>query len=414
MLLNNMRKILTKNYTYIDLFAGIGGFRLAMEDYSGHHAVCLYASEINEDARKTYELNFHQKPLGDVRQIDPVKLGYDAPEVVCGGFPCQTFSKGGFQAGFKDSRGTLFREIIRIVESYPEEKRPKILILENVQNLISHDNGDTWKTIHHEISEAGYNVVSKPIVLAPKDVGIPQLRNRAIILAVRKDIYSEDIDLSFNRAKQNTLSIESIIDKNISDADRNKYQISKEQDNLLKCWDEFIHIIPKDDRVIGYPIWSDEFGKKYDLSCFPKWKQSIVKKNRKLYLMHKNEIDAWMKKWRVRESFTPTNRKFEWQAGKNIDSVFDGIIQFRTSGIRVKRPTESPTLVAMDHRPIYGPEKRFFTPKEALKLQSFPTDYKFDEKEKEIYKQLGNAVNAKVIEVAFEAFVNYLEKQKGE
>lgn len=409
-----MNKILNKNFTYIDLFAGIGGFRLAMEEYSNHNAICLYASEIDDAAQKTYELNFNQKPLGDIRTIDPVKLGYDSPDVVCGGFPCQTFSKGGFQAGFKDSRGTLFREIIRIIESYPQDKRPKILILENVQNLISHDGGDTWRTIHHEISEAGYNVVSRPIVLAPKDVGIPQLRNRAIILAVRKDIYFENIDLSFDRVKQNTLSIKTIIDDNISAADRKKYKISKEQIELLKCWDEFVHIIPKDNRVIGFPIWTDEFGKRYNISHFPAWKRSIINKNRNLYSQYKKEIDAWMQKWKIRETLTPTNRKFEWQAGKDMNSVFDGIIQFRTSGVRVKRPTESPALVAMDHRPIYGPEKRFLTPTEALKLQSFPVDYKFDEKDKEIYKQLGNAVNAKVIKVAFESFINYLEKGKKE
>lgn len=406
-----MSKILSKKYTYIDLFAGIGGFRLAMDEYSDHNAVCLYASEIDEAAQKTYELNFNQKPLGDIRKINPIEMGYDAPDVVCGGFPCQTFSKGGYQAGFKDSRGTLFREIIRIIESYQENNRPKILILENVQNLISHDNGETWKTIHHEISEAGYNVVPKPIVLAPKDVGIPQLRNRAIILAVRKDIYSKPIDLSFDRVKQNTLSIKSIIDDTITPNQKKQYKISKEQFDILNCWDEFIHIIPKDKRIIGFPIWTDEFGRRCNISHFPVWKQYIINKNRDLYKTYKLEIDEWMKKWKIRKSMTATNRKFEWQAGKDINSVFDGIIQFRTSGVRVKRPTESPALVAMDHRPIYGPEKRFFTPSEALKLQSFPADYKFDEKEKEIFKQLGNAVNAKVIKVAFESFINYLEKR---
>ena len=408
-----MSNILPENFTYIDLFAGIGGFRLAMSNYSKNKASCLYASEINGPARETYELNFHQKPLGDIRDIDPIKLGFNAPDVVCGGFPCQTFSKGGSQKGFKDSRGTLFREIIRIIDSYPKEERPKILILENVQNLISHDNGNTWKTIYHEISLSGYNVVSKPIVLAPKDVGIPQLRNRAIILAVRKDIFSGEINLVFERTKQNSLSIETIIDKDLSDYKKAKYRISKEQIQILKCWDEFIHIIPKDKRIIGFPIWSDEFGKTYKLDKYPVWKQSIVNKNRNLYLSYKKEIDQWLNKWNIRKIFTPTNRKFEWQAGKDIEHIFEGIIQFRTSGIRVKRPTESPTLVAMDHRPIYGPEKRYFTPKEVLKLQSFPTNFKFEESEKELFKQLGNAVNAKVIEFTFDRFISYLDDKIG-
>lgn len=409
-----MKKILSEKFTYIDLFAGIGGFRLAMEEYSSNKARCIYASEINEAARQTYELNFKQKPLGDIRKIDPIKLGFESPDVVCGGFPCQTFSKGGFQKGFKDSRGTLFREIIRLIESYPNNERPKILILENVQNLINHDSGNTWRAIHHEITLAGYNVIDKPIVLAPKDVGIPQLRNRAIILAVRNDIYSKKINCSFERAKQNSLSIKSILQNNLCENTKRKYRLDKDRINILKCWDEFIHIIPKEKRVIGFPIWSDEFGKTYSLNKYPSWKQTIIKKNRDLYSCYKQSIDKWLNKWDIRHLFTPTNRKFEWQAGLDIDSVFDGIVQFRTSGIRVKRPTESPTLVAMDHRPIYGPEKRYFTPIEELRLQSFPDTFIFKENEKELYKQLGNAVNAKVILFAFTKFIEYLEREIGE
>ena len=121
--------ILKKNFTFVDLFAGIGGFRIAMQNYS-NNSVCLYASEIDGPAALTYELNFHQKPLGDIRLINPIDQGLKSPDVVCGGFPCQTFSKGGNQAGFKDSRGTLFREIIRLIEVYHFKERPKIIILE--------------------------------------------------------------------------------------------------------------------------------------------------------------------------------------------------------------------------------------------------------------------------------------------
>lgn len=405
--------VLNKDFTYIDLFAGIGGFRLAMTNFS-KKSKCLFASEINEEAAKTYELNYDQKPLGDIRKIDLKKLGYQSPDVVCGGFPCQTFSKGGQQAGFKDSRGTLFREIIRLIETYGPDKRPKVLILENVQNLINHDEGNTWKTIHHEISEAGYNIINEPIVVAPKDVGVPQLRNRAIILAVRKDIYNGEIKLDFKRCKPNSTSIKNIIQTDINDEEREKFKLSNEQIKILDCWDEFISIIPIEDRVIGFPIWSDEFGKDYDLSKLPEWKQSIIKKNRKLYLKYKNQIDKWFKKWKVKENLTSTNRKFEWQAGKDMNSLYEGIIQFRTSGIRVKRPSESPALVAMDHRPIYGPEKRYITSTEALRLQSFPDDYKFDENEKQVFKQLGNAVNVKVIELMFKLFIKFIDEKRAD
>ena len=155
--------VINKNFTYIDLFAGIGGFHCAMDVVSDGKAKCIYASEIDAAARKVYEDNFGIKPLGDIRQIDPSK--YPSPDVVCGGFPCQTFSKAGKQNGFKDPRGTLFREIIRIIEYYKPEDRPKILLLENVRNLIGHDGGETWKTIKHEIELVGYNIVDEPLVI---------------------------------------------------------------------------------------------------------------------------------------------------------------------------------------------------------------------------------------------------------
>lgn len=405
--------ILNDNFTFIDLFAGIGGFRLAMKRYS-ENSRCLFSSEINEHAAEIYKLNFNEKPLGDIRKIDPIELNIPAPEVVCGGFPCQTFSKGGNQAGFKDSRGTLFREIIRIINCYEHQQKPKILILENVANLITHDDGDTWTVIKREITEAGYNVINKPIVAAPKDFGIPQLRNRAIILAVRNDIYNGEIILDLPKAKPNTTSIQTIIDAEINDEEREKYTLRESELKILNCWQDFLEIIPREDRVIGFPIWSDEFGATYDISDkkkFPKWKQEIITKNRNLFLKYQQQMQQWLDRWDIRNKFTSTHRKFEWQAGTHINSIFDGIIQFRTSGIRVKRPTESPTLVAMDHRPIYGPSKRYLTPKEAARLQSFPDNYRFEESEREIFKQLGNAVNVTVIYSIFREFINFLNER---
>ena len=402
--------VINKDFTYIDLFAGIGGFRQAMIKYSDGEANCLYSSEINEQAVNTYKVNYNEVPLGDIKKIDPLKMNLDSPDVVCGGFPCQTFSKGGNQAGFKDSRGTLFREIIRIINCYDFKSKPKILILENVQNLVNHDNGETRKTIRHEITESGYNVIERPLIVAPKDFGIPQLRNRAIILAVRKDIYNGKISFDIPRQRAGNCSITSILESESKET--NKYKLNKNLLKILDCWDEFIHIIPKDKRIIGYPIWSDEFGQTYDYSDFPKWKQEIIRKNRKLFMTYKNEITKRLKKWKIRDTFTNTDRKFEWQAGKDIDSVYEGIIQFRTSGIRVKRPTESPALVAMDHRPIYGPQKRYITPREAARLQSFPDNFVLNKDPKESFKQLGNAVNVNVIYNVFKLFIEYLETKE--
>lgn len=399
--------ILNKNFKYIDLFAGIGGFHCAMDKYSNGKARCIMASEINSDARKTYEQYFKMKALGDITKITKDQILEDF-DVVCGGFPCQTFSKAGMQQGFGDPRGTLFREIIRLSENKDDfTKQPKIMILENVRNLITHDNGVTWNTIRKALEDIGYNVIKTPIVLGPKDFGIPQLRERAIILAVRKDIYDGDITLDIKRKSNNSTSIYDVVEENLSEEEYKRYRITEKEEEALNAWNAFV--IGINLGIIGFPIWSDEFGDYRDISDLPDWKQEFIKKNRKLYSENKKFIDQWLKKYKIR-SLIPTYRKFEWQVGNKIHNVYEGIIQFRPSGIRVKQPTESPTLVAMVHVPIIGKYKRRITINEARRLQSFPDNYDFsNETDFNAYKQLGNAVNVDVIYNVFKIFMEFLE-----
>jgi DNA (cytosine-5)-methyltransferase 1 len=408
--------IIKKNFTYVDLFAGIGGFHCAMDEFSRHRAKCVMACEIDQKAAAVYKANFELEPLGDIREVSKnIKSIKLKPfDVLCAGFPCQTFSKAGKQDGFRDPRGTLFYNIIEIINSYKPQDRPKILIMENVRNLITHDGGATWRTIKREIIKAGYNVAPTPFVVSPVDVGVPQLRDRAIILAVRKDIYDGQINLVVDRRKHGTSSVfdDGFLEKDLPEQERQEYAISDEETRVLDCWDDFIKGVGP--QTIGFPIWSDYFGTRKKFSEFPKWKQEFVAKNQRFYKEHKDFIDVWLKKWDVRKSMTRTNRKFEWQMGAEYASVYDGIIQFRTSGVRVKRPTEAPALVAMVHRPILGRERRFITPKEAARLQSFPDNFKFNERDFDIYKQLGNAVNVKVVATMMGKFVNYLNEREGD
>lgn len=402
--------ILEKDFKFIDLFAGIGGFHCAMEKYSDKNAKCIMASEINEEAKKIYENHFNMKVLGDITKIkkEDIKDNFD---VVCGGFPCQTFSKAGMQKGFGDPRGTLFREIVRLSQNDDISKQPKIMVLENVRNLISHDGGVTWNTIRNELMKINYNVIETPIVVGPKDFGIPQLRDRAIILAVRKDIYDGEIKISFDRRKNNTLNIDEILDNNLSKEELNIYRISKKEEEVLDAWNAFIKGI--NTKIIGFPIWSDEFGNERDISNLPEWKQNFILKNRKLYEENKKFIDKWLIQYNIR-SYIPTYRKFEWQVSNKIDDIYKGIIQFRPSGIRVKQPTECPTLVAMVQVPIIGRYKRRITINEARKLQSFPENYDFSSENRfNAYKQLGNAVNVDVIYNVFKEFIEFLEKKTG-
>lgn len=413
--------VLKKNFTFVDLFAGIGGFRIAMEQFSPE-SICLYASEIDKAAIETYTKNFRHNPnkdieIKDIKEIDPIKQNLRSPDVVCGGFPCQTFSKSGKQAGLKDERGVLFREITRIINSYKTNDKPKILILENVQNLVSHNEQKTWKTIREELSESGYNVIKKPLILSPKDVGVPQTRKRAIILAVIQDICNEEIIIKKeNITKENRNSIKDILIKKLSKDDMEKTKIDEDKIFILNCWNELIKELLLKNEKLGFPIWIEEFGQTYDLSNMPIWKQKIVNKNRNFYLKNKTLIDNWMKKWHIRENkiFTKTLRKFEWQAGSEFNDIFEGLIQFRPSGIRVKRLSEAPTLVAINHRLIYGPEKRYITVREAARLQSFPDTYKFYGTENKTLKQLGNAVNVEVIKTAFKAFIEFIDLKTGD
>lgn len=321
----------------------------------------------------------------------------------CGGFPCQTFSKAGKQRGFSDeTKGTLFFEIVRILRT----SQPKYIILENVRNLSSHDHGNTMKIIKGALNELGYNI--KVEIMSPHQLGVPQLRERVYILGVRKDIYSGEMTFRIPDTKKSDIDIYSanIIQEDAPD----KYHISEHEEKVLTCWDEFYKGIKE--KIIGFPIWMSEFGSNADISGLPKWKADFCRKNRQLYENNKEFIDKWLEKWDYLNDFTPTERKFEWQAGDSIDSVWDAFIQFRPSGIRVKRPDAFPALVAMVQIPIIGKYKRRLTPREAARLQSFPNTFIPNSNDHQAYKQFGNAVNVNCVEYLAKQLFLYGNKKK--
>lgn len=372
-------------FKYIDLFAGIGGFHQAMNNLGGE---CVLASEIDEFAINTYRNNYGIDSAHDVTKISEVEV--PAHDVLCGGFPCQAFSKAGKQMGFEDkTKGTLFFQIVRILKA----KKPRYIILENVRNLLSHDHNNTWNVIEDTLDNIGYNI--KPIIMSPHQLGIPQLRERVYILGIRKDVYNGvllfNIPASKDKSKLNAYKA-GIFDEVVDE----KYSISKHEEQVLNCWNEFYNGINL--KVIGFPVWAQEFKETYDLSEVPAWKAGFCRKNRKLYKDNKAFIDQWLKKWNNLEGFTPTERKFEWQAGESIKSIWEGFIQFRPSGIRVKRPDAFPALVAMVQIPIIGKMKRRLTPREAARLQSFPDTFIPDDNDFQAYKQFGNAVNVNCVE----------------
>lgn len=164
-------------YRFIDLFAGIGGFRIALESFG---AKCVYSNEYDKYAKETYQMNFGEIPDDDIRYVDEK----DIPDhdILCAGFPCQPFSVSGKQLGFCDERGTLFFDVARIIR----EKRPMVVLLENVKNFATHDGGKTLDIVKNTIIDLGYSFQYS--ILNPVDYGIPQKRERIYMVCFRNDI----------------------------------------------------------------------------------------------------------------------------------------------------------------------------------------------------------------------------------
>ncbi|MCM1077080.1 MAG: DNA cytosine methyltransferase [Bacteroides sp.] len=187
-------------FTFIDLFAGIGGIRLGFESVGGR---CVFSSEFDEDACKTYEANFGEHPAGDITKIK----ASDIPDfdILLGGFPCQAFSIIGKREGFRNETcGTLFFDIERILQ----EKRPVAFMLENVRNLTAHDNGRTFKVIMSHLESLGYVVYSK--VLNALDYGCPQKRERIIIVGFRDNVF-----FSFPEPNNKRVHIREVLDAKV-------------------------------------------------------------------------------------------------------------------------------------------------------------------------------------------------------
>ena len=374
-------------FKFIDLCSGIGGFHTALKDLGGK---CVLAAEIDTYAIETYNQNYGVDSNNDLRNL--TKKEIPAYDILCAGFPCQTFSKAGSQQGFEEIRGTIFFDIVRILT----ETKPKFILLENVRNLASHNNGNTWNTIRKTLTEIGYLVPENPFIVSPLNFGIPQSRERVFIPCIRKDIAKvEKIELEVP-IKQDT-TIFSILDPKVED----KYTISNYEKYVIKVWEEFKQGITT--KTLGFPVWYDSFKlDKESIKDLPQWKQYFILKNIELYETNKNFINGWEKKFNNLQDLQPTHRKFEWQMGTEYTSIYQGVIQFRPSGIRVKKPDFFPALVAMVHIPIIGKYLRRLTPRECARLQSFPDTFQLSTNEKQAYKQLGNSLNVKVAKYVFE------------
>lgn len=392
-------KINGEKSTFIDLFCGIGGFHLALTNIG---LECVYACDIDKKCRDIYEENYGIKTEGDITKIDIKKI--PKFDILCAGFPCQPFSKAGFQKGFEDDRGNLFFNICDIVQFH----KPKFLLLENVRNLSTHDDGNTWNIISKEIDRLGYYTYSDPVILNVLHFNIPQNRERVIIMCKRKDlgILPELPIIPKNPKKTLTTSIKNFIcDEEISD------DLDEKMKDVSKVWDDFIKImIEKNINIPKFPIWTDWWDNELssDKKFYSKYK-NWIDKNRDFYEENIIFLEDWLISSRKIKNWKGAVRKFEWQAGNlySTDSMKTVLWSARGSGIRVKRIDYIPTLVAMSMIPIYGPKNRKLNARELLRLQCFPDTFKYNKKT--IYKQVGNAVNVKMAEKCAK-FLIYNEK----
>ena len=409
-------------FTFIDLFAGIGGFHAALEPLGGE---CVFVSEINKNAGKIYKYNWLNEKNISIQEDVRTLLGKSLSEVpnhdvLTAGFPCQPFSKSGHQLGVNETRGTLFYNIIKIVEA----KEPKLILLENVRNLVGPKHYEDYLLIVRLLRKMGYAVSNEPTILSPHEIplhygGTPQHRERVFIGAVKvgskraknlANIGPLLIRKPFNRFGEFSWNIQQTLDSYKLKIPNDELTISLDKEKALIMWDEFLSLYRKHNEANppGLPLWSD-FWKNRNQVKIPKetpdWKKEFILKNITLFEKNSKWIDKWRNKHSL-ESFIPSNRKFEWQ-GKDQESIFHCLVQFRPSGIRVKEPNYVPAFVALTQTPVLGWESRAISEYEASRLQGFPEDFDFNgQKRSESYKQIGNAVHPGSARLVFNALVH--------
>ena len=372
-------------FKFIDLFCGIGGFHAAMSQLGGE---CVFAADIDEECRKVYADNYGLMPHSDISAVEATDI--PKHDVLCAGFPCQAFSKAGRREGMSDPRGTLFFDIVRIARHH----KPKYMLLENVRNLVGHDNGNTWRVIKANLDELGYEFSHEPIIFSPHNLGIPQFRERVFILCKLKGVKRGNVEFIQKRPRP-ACTIHTVVDSSNNDE---RYHLSAVEREILDIWNDFAQNVSKP--LPTFPVWTAEFepeALQADIAGHPKWKQRIIEQNRALWEQNKPFLSKWLRNAKKNKNFAGAKAKFEWQVGSATPDIWQHLIQFRPSGVRVKKATYFPALVAITQTSVVGELGRRITPKEAAALQSFPSNYKLHPVDRIAYKQLGNAVNVEVV-----------------
>jgi len=431
-------------FRFVDLFAGLGGFHLALQRMGGD---CVFAVEWKKNLRDLYKINHGIYPEGDITLISPSAV--PDHDVLTAGFPCQPFSKAGEQLGFECTKqGGLFFN----VEAILKEKTPSFFILENVPNLLKHDNGRTWKDIQQRLGLDGLGYHIRAEQFSPHNFGIPQIRERVYIVGSRRPLTSFQWPSTTNEET----SIDSVLDENPREAKRLSSQVL----DCLEVWNKFLKSCPKDLVLPSFPLWSMEWGATYPYEDetpyarrvlhgldgikgfkgshgaklgnyknledrwaalpsharteqfeFPKWKKDFIRQNREFFETNRSWIEPWLPEIL---RFPSSLQKLEWNVHGGKHNIWDYVLQFRASGVRVKRRTTAPSLIAMTDTqvPIIGWQKRYMTPSECARLQSMDDLKQLPSTPTQAFHALGNAVNSNVVEKVATALISGIGNSK--
>lgn len=342
-----------KNYTFkfIDLFAGIGGFRIALQNLGGK---CVFSSEWDKFAQITYKVNFGEVPFGDITLDSTKSYIPEKFDVLCGGFPCQPFSYAGRNEGFKDqTRGTLFFDVIEILEKH----KPKMFFLENVKGLVSHDNGKTLTTILNSLNDLGYDIHWK--VLNSLDFGVPQKRERWYCVGFDKKV---NFQFPEGNKKQQPKLREIIENNNDSKLKLTEFEIER----------------------INYHFNNNSANERV-LHDNSKYSPNTKKGRHGVYSYQKNDGSL---------------RFHVGDASKTqIQEAFYACLD-----------TYAPTIIA-NRVPKLWDIRRKLSVNESKRIQSFPENFIFPVSDNQAYKQLGNSVTINVIELVMKQMLKYYNNE---
>ena len=300
--------------------------------------------------------------------------------------------------------GKFFDEIIRIAKA----KKPKYMFLENVKHILKVSEGKVIEMIKKKIADIGYHL--QIFQISPHQYGIPQQRERVYFICIRNDIY-QGIELILPDPLKETIDFSKFLEK--KEEIDSKYFISGELLKVLEIWDLMIKQFQVKEKISPTIMINDDYSNytEEEFQKFANWRKEYITKNQPLLKKYRSQFDTWYREYSSLLQKKAIYGKLEWQTGpiRPNDSIFNHFIQMRQSGIRVKRAEYFPTLVAISQIPIYGREKRYITPRECARLQSFPDSFQFLEDDKVTYKQLGNSVNVDNVFTVINTCLNQYE-----